>query len=49
MADLFSNMKDAGYVALGFAVLGIQQAQVRRRELEKELRRLMAERCGDKR
>ncbi|HUP69511.1 MAG TPA: hypothetical protein VM142_06810 [Acidimicrobiales bacterium] len=49
MADLVSNMKDAGYVALGFALLGIQQAQVRRRELEKELRRLMADRCGEKR
>lgn len=49
MADLFSNVKDAGYIALGFTLLGIQQAQVRRRELEKELRRLMAERCGEKR
>lgn len=49
MADLVSNLKDAGYVALGFAVLGIQQAQVRRRELEKELRRLIDERCGEKR
>lgn len=48
MAGLVSNLKDAGYVALGFAVLGIQQAQVRRRELEKELRRLMDERCGEK-
>lgn len=49
MADLVSNMKDAGYVALGFALLGIQHAQVRRRELEKELRRLMADRCSEKR
>ena len=49
MADLVSNVKDAGYIALGFALLGIQQAQVRRRELEKELKRLMAERCGEKR
>ncbi len=48
MADLVSNVKDAGYVALGFAVLGIQRAQVRRRELEKELRRLVEERCGEK-
>ncbi|HUR17712.1 MAG TPA: hypothetical protein VMZ51_02095 [Acidimicrobiales bacterium] len=49
MADLVSNVKDAGYVALGFALLGIQRAQVRRREMEKELRRLMAERCGENR
>ena len=49
MADLVRNMKEAGYVALGFALLGIQQAQVRRRELEKELKRLMADRCGEKR
>lgn len=49
MADLLGNVKDAGYVALGFALLGIQQAQVRRRDLEKELRRLMAEHCGEKR
>ncbi len=48
MPDLFSNAKDAGYVAIGFALLGIQRAQVRRRELEKELRRLMAQRCGEK-
>lgn len=48
MADLVNNVKDAAYVALGFALLGVQQAQVRRRELEKELRRLLAERCGEK-
>lgn len=47
MADLFSNVKDAAYVAVGFALLGLQQAQVRRRELEKEWRRLMAEKCGE--
>lgn len=49
MADLYSNVREAGYIALGFALLGIQQAQVRRRDLEKELRRRMAERCGEKR
>lgn len=49
MADLYSNVREAGYIALGFALLGIQAAQVRRRDLEKELRRRMAERCGEKR
>lgn len=49
MTDLYSNVREAGYIALGFALLGIQQAQVRRRDLEKELRRRMAERCGEKR
>lgn len=29
--------KDLAYVTVGFAVLGFQQAQVRRRELEKTL------------
>ena len=37
MADLGKLAKDAGYTALGLALLRIQRAQVRRREVEKQL------------
>jgi hypothetical protein len=33
-------LRDALYTAVGFGVLGIQQAQLRRRELQKDLARL---------
>jgi len=35
--DLAKLAQDAAYVAIGFGVLGLQRAQVRRRELEKQL------------
>jgi DNA anti-recombination protein RmuC len=37
MNDLSQTLKDAAYVAVGFGVLAFQKAQVRRRELEKQL------------
>ena len=37
MADPTATIKDAAYVAIGFGVLTLQRAQVRRRELEKKL------------
>ena len=36
-------LKDALYTAVGFGVLGVQQAQLRRRELQKGLARLAEE------
>lgn len=36
-------LRDALYTAVGFGVLGFQQAQLRRRELQKDLVRLTAE------
>ncbi len=38
MADLTKTLKDAAYVTVGLAVLGFQRAQVRRRELARNLR-----------
>ena len=43
MNDADSGLRDALYTAVGFGVLGIQQAQLRRRELQKELARLAVE------
>ncbi|MDP9070366.1 MAG: hypothetical protein M3N68_03590 [Actinomycetota bacterium] len=37
MADGPKSIKDAAYVAIGLGVMGWQRAQVRRRELAKEL------------
>ncbi|HET6795116.1 MAG TPA: hypothetical protein VFH45_11765 [Acidimicrobiales bacterium] len=37
MADLGKLARDAGFTALGLAVLQIQRIQVRRRELEAEV------------
>ena len=37
MADLGKLARDAGYTALGLALLNIQRAQVRRREVEKQV------------
>ena len=39
-------LRDAFYTAVGFGVLGFQQAQLRRRELQKDLARLAAELDG---
>ncbi len=35
MVDVPKDLKDAAYVAIGLGVLGLQRAQVRRRELTK--------------
>ena len=37
MADITKTLKDAAYVAVGFAVLSYQRAQVRRREIGAQL------------
>ena len=37
MNDPRTLLKDAGYVAVGLGVIAFQRAQVRRRELEKQL------------
>ncbi len=41
--DVAARLRDSLYTAVGFGVLGIQQAQVRRRELQRELTRFAAE------
>ena len=41
--DLSKTLKDAAYVAVGFGVLAFQKAQVRRRELEKQLTKAAAD------
>jgi hypothetical protein len=38
--DVAGRLRDSLYTAVGFGVLGFQQAQVRRRELQKELAKL---------
>ncbi len=38
--DVAARLRDTLYTAVGFGVLGLQQAQVRRRELQKELAKL---------
>lgn len=43
MDDADPGLRDAVYTAVGFGVLGIQQVQLRRRELQKELARLAVE------
>lgn len=40
MATISERVEDAAYVTVGFAVLAFQQAQVRRRELERQLAEL---------
>ena len=40
MDDVVARLRDSLYTAVGFAVLGVQQAQVRRRDLQKDLARL---------
>jgi hypothetical protein len=43
MDDPAARLRDTLYTAVGFGVLGIQQAQLRRRQLQKDLARLAAE------
>jgi hypothetical protein len=43
MGDAAAGIRDSLYTAVGFGVLGIQQAQLRRRDLQRELARLAAE------
>ena len=38
--DVAARLRETLYTAVGFGVLGLQQAQVRRRELQKELAKL---------
>ncbi|MDQ1402019.1 MAG: hypothetical protein QOG03_335 [Actinomycetota bacterium] len=40
LSDLTTLAKDAAYVAVGFGVIGLQRAQVRRVELTKQLDQL---------
>jgi hypothetical protein len=37
MPDVRKTLTDAGYIAIGLGVMGFQQAQVRRRELQERL------------
>ena len=37
VSDITKTAKDAAYVAVGFGVIAFQKAQVRRREIEKQL------------
>lgn len=41
--DAAARLRESLYTAVGFGVLGFQQAQVRRRQLQRELSRLAAE------
>ena len=43
MDDEANPLRDSLYAAVGFGVLGIQQVQLRRRELQRELIKLAAE------
>lgn len=43
MDDPAARLRDTFYTAVGFGVLGIQQAQLHRRQLQKDLARLAAE------
>lgn len=46
MDDADAGLRDALYAAVGFGVLGFQQAQLRRRQLQRELARLAGELDG---
>ena len=43
MDDAATRLRESLYTAVGFGVLGVQQAQVRRRQLQKDLSRLAVE------
>ncbi len=43
MDDAAATLRDSLYTAVGFAVLGLQQAQLRRRDLQRDLARLAVE------
>jgi uncharacterized protein HemX len=38
VTDVTQSFKDAAYVAVGFGVIGFQKAQVRRQEMNRQLR-----------
>jgi cell division septum initiation protein DivIVA len=38
VTDVTQSLKDAAYVAVGFSVIGFQKAQVRRQEVNRQLR-----------
>ncbi len=43
MDDVTTTLRESLYTAVGFGVLGFQQVQLRRREVQKELSKLAAE------
>lgn len=43
MDDKADGLRESLYTAVGFGVLGVQQAQLRRRDLQRELARLAVE------
>jgi hypothetical protein len=43
MDDAASRLRDSLYTAVGFGVLGFQQFQLRRRDLQRDLAKLAAE------
>jgi len=43
MSDLADSCRETLYTVVGFGVLGVQQAQVRRRDLQRGLARLAVE------
>ena len=43
MDDQDTTLRDSLYTAVGFGVLGLQQVQLRRRELQRDLARLAAD------
>ena len=43
MDDVADRLRESLYTAVGFGVLGFQQAQVRRRQLQRDLARLAVE------
>jgi len=43
MDDATTRVRESLYTAVGLGILGFQQAQVRRRQLQKELARLVAD------
>jgi hypothetical protein len=46
MEDADAGLRDALYTAVGLGILGVQQVQVRRRQLQKDLARLADEMDG---
>ena len=46
MEDADAGLRDALYTAVGLGILGVQQVQVRRRQLQKDLARLAVEMDG---
>jgi len=46
--DLPKRFEDALYVSVGFGVLAVQRAQVRRRELERAIERVLKRVAADR-